>query len=74
MGVKGVSGTTITVIRGVGSTAAVSHASSALVVVVPTAAIGLWGGGEPMGSSQRAARFVHAGQRTVSAKDSVQQR
>lgn len=37
MEVRNVSGTTITVVRGVGSTAATSHASGALVFVVPTA-------------------------------------
>jgi hypothetical protein len=35
MEVKGVSGTSITVIRGVGTTATTSHASGALVIVVP---------------------------------------
>lgn len=37
MEVRAVSSTTITVIRGVGSTAATSHASGALVFVIPTA-------------------------------------
>lgn len=44
MQVKAVSGTTITVIRGAGGTSAVSHASGALVFVVPTSAIGAWSG------------------------------
>jgi hypothetical protein len=43
MQVESVSGTTITVIRGVGSTAAASHASGALVFVVPAAAAANWG-------------------------------
>jgi hypothetical protein len=50
MEVKAVNGTTITVIRGVGSTSAVSHASGALVVVVPTAALGIWSGGGAFGA------------------------
>jgi hypothetical protein len=45
MQVKAVSGTNITVIRGLGSTSAVSHISGALVFVIPTAAIGIWNGG-----------------------------
>jgi hypothetical protein len=45
MQVKGVSGTQITVIRGVGSTAAASHASAAAVFVVPSAAAAYWAGG-----------------------------
>lgn len=45
MQVKAVSGTTITVIRGMAGTSAVSHASGALVFVVPSAAIGTWSGG-----------------------------
>jgi len=45
MQVKAVSGTTITVIRGMGGTATVSHASGALVLVVPASAIGVWSGG-----------------------------
>jgi len=45
MEVKGVSGTTITVIRGVGSTSAVAHISGAVVIVIPSAAIGIWSGG-----------------------------
>lgn len=46
MQVKGVSGTTITVIRGIGSTSAVSHASGALVFVVPETAQIVWSGGD----------------------------
>jgi hypothetical protein len=42
MQVEGVSGTSITAIRGVGSTAAASHASGALVFVVPAAAVATW--------------------------------
>jgi hypothetical protein len=45
MQVEGVNGTTITVIRGVGSTSAASHASGALVFVVPAGAVANWGGG-----------------------------
>lgn len=61
MQVKGVSGTTITVIRGVLGTSGASHASGALVFVVPAAY--LFGGGEgapgaspaaPQGSCTRA--------------------
>jgi hypothetical protein len=44
MQVKGVSGTTLTVIRGIGSTSAQSHASGALVFVVPSAAVAGYGG------------------------------
>jgi hypothetical protein len=44
MQVKAVSGTTITVIRGMAGTGASSHASGALVLVVPTSAIGAWSG------------------------------
>lgn len=50
MQVKGLSGTTITVIRGMAGTGAASHASGAFVFVVPAAAIGSWsGGGEGVG-------------------------
>jgi hypothetical protein len=45
MQVKAVSGTNVTVIRGIGGTSAVSHASGALVEIVPAAAIGAWSGG-----------------------------
>jgi hypothetical protein len=45
MQVKAVSGTTITVIRGMSNTGAVSHQSGALVFVIPTAAFGVWSGG-----------------------------
>lgn len=45
MEVKGVSSTNITVIRGIGSTAASSHASGALVFIVPAAAVANWAGG-----------------------------
>lgn len=45
MQVKAVSGTTITVIRGFAGTGAASHASGALVFIVPSAAIGAWSGG-----------------------------
>lgn len=45
MQVKAVSGTTITVIRGVASTGAASHASGALVFVIPGPAFGIWSGG-----------------------------
>ena len=44
MQVRAISGTSITVIRGVGSTAAASHASGALVFVVPNSAQILWSG------------------------------
>jgi hypothetical protein len=44
MQVKAVSGTTITVIRGIQSTAAASHASGALVFIVPVTAQILWSG------------------------------
>lgn len=44
MQVKAVSGTNITVVRGIGSTGAASHASGALVFVVPTSANILWSG------------------------------
>ncbi len=44
MQVKAVSGTTITVIRGMAGTGAPSHASGALVFVVPASAIGVWSG------------------------------
>jgi hypothetical protein len=44
MQVTGVSGTTVNVIRGVGSTAAASHASGALVFIIPAA---YTGGGNP---------------------------
>lgn len=60
MQVVGVSGTTITVIRGVGSTSSGSHASSALVFVLPAAAVANWSGGNygqapavPQGSCTR---------------------
>lgn len=42
MQVVSISGTSVTVIRGVGSTAAASHASGALVFVVPAAAAASW--------------------------------
>lgn len=45
MQVKAVSGTTITVIRGVNGTGAVSHASGAVVFVIPGSAFGIWSGG-----------------------------
>ena len=45
MQVKAVSGTTITVIRGVGGTYSPSHISGAIVFVVPAAVFGLWSGG-----------------------------
>lgn len=44
MEVKGVSGTTLNVIRGQGSTAAASHASGATLFVVPVSASILWSG------------------------------
>jgi hypothetical protein len=44
MAVKGVSGSNVTVIRGVGSTSAASHVSGAAVVVVPVSAQILWSG------------------------------
>lgn len=44
MQVKAISGTTLTVIRGVASTSGASHASSALVFVIPSSAIFLDGG------------------------------
>jgi hypothetical protein len=60
MQVEAVSGTTITVVRGVGSTAAASHLSGALVFVLPAAAMANWGGGSygqapavPQGSCTR---------------------
>jgi hypothetical protein len=45
MEVKAVSGTIITVIRGAGSTSAPSHASGAVVFIIPTSALGAWSGG-----------------------------
>ena len=45
MEVKAVSGTTITVIRGVSGTSAPSHASGAVVFVIPGTAFGIWSGG-----------------------------
>jgi hypothetical protein len=61
MQVRGVSGTQITVIRGVGQTAGASHASGAAVIVVPAAAASLWSSGSygappavPQGSCTRA--------------------
>ena len=42
MQVVAVSGTSITVIRGVGSTSAASHASGAVVFIVPAAAVASW--------------------------------
>jgi hypothetical protein len=54
MEVKAVSGTSITVIRGIASTSAVSHASGALVFVVPTAAVGAWSGAGYYGGSPSA--------------------
>lgn len=44
MQVKAVSGTTITVIRGVGGTYAPSHLSGAVVFIVPSAVFGIWSG------------------------------
>lgn len=44
MQVKAVSGTTITVIRGMAGTGSVSHQSGAVVFIVPAAAIGVWSG------------------------------
>ncbi len=44
MQVKSVSGTSITVVRGVGSTAAASHSSGALVFIVPNSAQTIWSG------------------------------
>lgn len=52
MQVKAVSGTTITVIRGMAGTGAASHASGALVLVVPSSAIGAWSGGGFEAASQ----------------------
>jgi hypothetical protein len=49
MQVVSISGTSVTVIRGVGSTAAASHASGALVFVVPAAAVANWG--TPLGTT-----------------------
>jgi hypothetical protein len=59
MQVESVSGTSVTVIRGAGSTGAASHASGALVFVVPAAAVANFGGGAygaeggPQGSCTR---------------------
>lgn len=52
MQVKGVSGTTVNVIRGVGGTGAPSHASGALVFIVPSQAFGSWSGGGFEASAQ----------------------
>lgn len=52
MQVKAISGTSITVIRGVDGTAAVSHVSGALVFVVPGPAAGIWSGGGFAAASQ----------------------
>ncbi|MFC5861088.1 hypothetical protein ACFPT7_02155 [Acidicapsa dinghuensis] len=45
MQVESVNGTFITVARGVGSTSAASHASGALVFVIPAPAVAYWSGG-----------------------------
>jgi hypothetical protein len=45
MQVKAVSGTTITVVRGMAGTSGVSHASGAVAFIVPSAALGVWSGG-----------------------------
>lgn len=52
MQVKAVSGTTITVIRGLSGTSATSHASGAVVFVVPSSAFGVWSGGGADSGSQ----------------------
>ena len=64
MQVKAVSGTTITVIRGIGSTATAAHASGALVFVVPVSAQIVWSGSTygqapavPEGSCTRASEL-----------------
>jgi hypothetical protein len=44
MQVKNVSGTTVTVIRGIGSTSAASHLSGAVVFIVPVSAQIIWSG------------------------------
>jgi hypothetical protein len=44
MQVKAVSGTTITVVRGVSGTGGVSHASGAVVFIIPGTVFGLWSG------------------------------
>jgi hypothetical protein len=58
MDVRGVSGTTLTVVRGAGSTAAVAHASGALVFVVPGNATWINASGQadsiPQGACTRA--------------------
>lgn len=51
MDVRGVNGTTITVVRGAEGTAATAHASGALVFVVPSAAMALALGGSAYGTS-----------------------
>lgn len=85
MQVKAVSGTTITVIRGV-STGAASHASGALVFIVPMSAIGAWSGGGfeaaaqspsvPQGSCTRANELflprIHFGSGIISDCDGGQ--
>ncbi len=55
MQVKAVSGTTITVIRGMNGTSSPSHASGAIVFIVPSAVFGAWAGGpaDPQGSCTR---------------------
>jgi len=53
MDVRGVSGTTISVTRGVGGTAAASHANGALVFVIPAAAAANWPANVPEGSCTR---------------------
>lgn len=64
MQVKAVSGTTVTVIRGLMSTAAASHASGALVFIVPVSAQIIWSGANygqapavPEGSCTRASEL-----------------
>lgn len=80
MQVRAQSGTSITVIRGMAGTSGVSHASGALVFIVPAAAIGAWSGSgfaaasqgpaTPQGSCTRANELflprIHFGSGTIS--------
>jgi hypothetical protein len=86
MQVKAVSGTTITVVRGVNGTSGVSHASGALVFVIPGAAFGAWSGNgfeaasqgpsAPQGSCTRANETylprIHVSSGTISDCDGGQ--
>ena len=86
MQVKAISGTSVTVIRGMAGTSATSHASGALVFIVPSAAIGIWSGGgegaagqgpsDPQGSCTRSSELylprIHFTSGTISDCDGGQ--